>query len=79
MRAQANYRREIFALSLEEFQRLWQGYWDKKGRGVDDYCLTREDPEGAWIWGNVVCMPRVEHLRRQKLYKQERKKWQPES
>lgn len=73
MRAQANFRREIFALSFDEFQRLWMGYWDRKGRGTDDYCLTREDPDGAWIWGNVVCMPRVEHLRRQKFYKTERK------
>lgn len=79
MRAQANYRKEIFALSFEEFQRLWQGNWEQKGRGTGDYCLTREDPDGAWIWGNVLCLPRVEHLRRQKLYKKERKKWQQES
>lgn len=69
MRAQANYRKEIFALTFEEFQQLWIDRWEQKGRASDDYCLTKEDPEGAWIWGNVLCIPRVEHLRRQKLYK----------
>ena len=69
MRAQANFRKEVFALSFEEFQRLWLGYWHRKGRGRDDYCLTREDHTGAWIWGNVECMPRIEHLRRQRQYK----------
>lgn len=73
MRAQANYRREIFALSFEEFQRLWAGNWDRKGRGSEDYCLTREDPDGAWIWGNVICMPRIDHLRRQRAYKSEKR------
>jgi len=78
MRAQAMYRKEIFALSFEQFQILWREHWDMKGRGSDNYCLTREDPAGAWIWGNVVCMPRIEHLRRQKLFKIERKKWHKE-
>jgi hypothetical protein len=74
MRAQANYRKEIFALDFEQFRLLWVGHWERKGRGTDDYCLTREDPDGAWIMGNVVCMPRVEHLQRQKLYKMEKRK-----
>jgi hypothetical protein len=73
MKAQANYRKEVFALSFDEYQRLWLDNWAKKGRGSNDYCLTREDPEGAWIWGNVVCVLRVEYLRRQKLYKMEKK------
>ena len=73
MKAQANYRGEVFALSFDEFQQLWLGRWDQKGRATTDYCLTREDPQGAWIWGNVICMPRLEHLRRQKFYKTEKK------
>ncbi|CAB4137267.1 hypothetical protein UFOVP322_26 [uncultured Caudovirales phage] len=72
MKAQAMYRRETFALSFEEFQLLWIDKWNMKGRGKDNYCLTREDPNGAWIWGNVICLPRIEHLRRQKLYKTEK-------
>lgn len=79
MRAQANYRKEVFALSFEDFKLLWAGRWQSKGRGSDSYCLTREDPDGAWIMGNVQCIPRVEHLSRQRLYRKERKKWQQES
>ena len=73
MRAQANYRGEVFALTFEEFQLLWLEHWERKGRGNTDYCLTREDTEGAWIWGNVMCTPRINYLRRQKIYKTEKK------
>lgn len=62
-------------LTFEDYQRLWQGQWERKGRGRDDYCLVREDPEGAWEYSNVLCMPRVEHLKRQKQYKQEKRKY----
>jgi hypothetical protein len=70
MRAQANYRRELFELTFEQYQTLWQKHWHRKGRGTEDYCLTREDPLGAWVLDNVLCVPRVDHLRRQKLFKQ---------
>ena len=69
MKAQAMYRREIWLLSFEDFQRLWQGRWDQRGRGAEEFCLTREDPEGAWEPSNIVCVERREHLRRQGLYK----------
>lgn len=73
MRAQANYRGEIFALSFEEFQTAWLGYWDQRGRGIDNFCLTRMDPEGAWIWGNVECIARREHFFKQRLQRQQTK------
>ena len=73
MKAQANYRKELFELTFEDFQKLWKDRWDMKGRGSDDYCLTRKDPEGDWTLKNTLCILRVEHLRRQKLYKQEKK------
>lgn len=72
MRAQANYRGEKFSLTFEEFQSLWAEHWHLKGRSSDDYCLTREDPDGDWVLANVKCIPRVEHLRRQRRYKKER-------
>lgn len=72
MRAQANYRQEEFNLTFEEFQTLWKDHWDMKGRGSDQYCLTREDPDGAWDAKNTSCILRIEHLRRQKLYKKDR-------
>lgn len=68
-RAQASYRGESFELTFEQFQALWGDLWHKKGRGSADYCLTREDPEGSWTIDNVLAMPRIEHLRRQRLYK----------
>lgn len=72
MKSQAMFRDEIFALTFEEFKILWKDNWHLKGRGKGNYCLTRDDPDGAWIWGNVVCIPREEHLRRQGLYKRNR-------
>ncbi len=74
MKAQASYRKELWMLTFEEFQQLWLGRWDQKGRGINDYCLTREDPEGAWVLGNINCIPRHEHLRRSGKYKAEKRK-----
>jgi len=68
-KAQANYRGEIWLLSFEEFQRLWQGYWEFRGRGRDDYVMTRDDHLGAWAVGNVEVTRRYEYLRRQRQYK----------
>ena len=73
MRAQANFRKELFKLTFEEFQQLWIKDWCRKGRATDCFCLTRQDPDGAWSIDNVVCIPRLDHLRRQRLYKKERK------
>lgn len=68
-RAQANFRGEVWLLTFDQYQRAWQGLWDRRGRGRDDFCMTREDPEGAWEPSNISVIPRVEHLRRQRLYK----------
>lgn len=72
MRAQANFRKEKFELTFEQFQELWKDHWHQKGRGTNDYCLTRDDPDGDWTIDNVRCLPRIDHLRRQKYYKMER-------
>lgn len=76
MRAQASYRKESFELTFEQYQQLWQGKWDQKGRGTDQYCLTRDDPDGPWTTDNTRCIKRVEHLRRQKLLKERKRQWQ---
>ena len=68
-KAQANYRGEIWLLSFDEFQRIWLGYWDQRGRGATDYVMSREDADGAWAIGNVSCVQRIDYLRRQKEYK----------
>lgn len=74
-RAQAQYRKEIFELTFEDFQLLWAGKWDQKGRGANNYCLTRKDPRLPWNIDNSICMNRKDHLRRQRLFKKENK-WQ---
>lgn len=68
-RAQAHFRNELWMLTFEDFQQVWLGQWDRRGRGRDDVCMVREDPEGAWIMGNVTVMPRIDHLRRQRQFK----------
>lgn len=68
-KAQAHFRGELWMLTFEDFQHLWLGRWEQRGRGNADYCMTREDPEGAWERSNVSVIPRIDHLRRQRLYK----------
>lgn len=68
-KAQANFRGEVWLLSFEEFQRVWLGYWTRRGRGREEYCLSRDDVDGAWAIGNVACVQRIDYLRRQREYK----------
>ena len=68
-KAQANFRKEVWLLSFEEFQKVWLGYWTRRGRSSTNYCLSREDVSGAWAIGNVSCCPRIDYLRRQRRYK----------
>lgn len=64
MRAQANFRKEAWTLTFEEFQEIWQPYWHLRGRASRDYCLTRWDYDLPWDRDNTVCMERREHLKR---------------
>jgi len=66
MKAQASYRKETFELTFEDFQTVWQGKWERKGRGINDYCLTRSNPESSWHIDNVICLPRAEHFKIQR-------------
>jgi len=71
MKAQADFRGEPWQLSFEEFQQAWQGRWERRGRGKDDYCLTRVNIQTAWAQDNVECIPRIEHLRNSQRRKKE--------
>ena len=64
-RNQANFRKEEYELTFEQYQELWRDKWDMKGRGTDNYCLTRIDPEMPWTIDNAEVIDRMEHLRRQ--------------
>lgn len=68
-KAQAQFRGELWLLTFEQYQQAWMGQWDQRGRCRGDLCLTREDITGAWEYSNVTVMSRIEHLRRQKLFR----------
>lgn len=73
MRAQANFRGEDFTLTLEQFQKLWNGFWHLRGRSSPEYCLTRTDIRRPWEWGNVECVTRNQHFMRQLEVRRQRK------
>lgn len=63
-RAQANFRKEEWNLSFEEYYELWKDDWSNRGRLPENMCMTREDPEKAWDASNTVIVTRYEHLMR---------------
>lgn len=81
MRAQANYREELWNLSFQDFCTLWHSehLWLMRGRGREDLMLTRIDSEQAWSLDNCELMTRLNWSRRQnalnrgKKYKQYKK------
>lgn len=68
-KAQANFRGETWELTFEDFCGIWDPYWHNRGRAVDNVCLCREDPTEGWTKDNSVIMTRLEHLQRQRLFK----------
>ena len=62
-RAQAHFRGEDWQLTFEEWQQAWGAKWFQRGRGRDDYCMTRLDPSSAWHPKNIDVVTRLEHLR----------------
>jgi hypothetical protein len=68
-KSQANYRGEVWLLSFEDFQRLWQEHWQFRGRSREDFVMCRDDHEGAWVLGNVQVTRRYNYLNRQRIYR----------
>lgn len=62
-RAQANFRKEEFLLSFEEYYEMWKDHWDNRGRKPDNMCMTRKDPLGPWSKDNAYIISRKEHLK----------------
>ncbi|CAB4154829.1 hypothetical protein UFOVP647_32 [uncultured Caudovirales phage] len=67
-KAQANFRKEEWDLSFEDYYQIWNGLWDQRGRLSDDLCMTRIDYEGPWIKTNITIITRREHCQKQKAY-----------
>jgi hypothetical protein len=68
-RAQANFRKEAWTMSFEDFVLVWQHKWSQRGRRSTDLCMTRLDYDQAWCTANVDIVPRHEHVRRSWIVK----------
>lgn len=73
-KAQANFRGEEWCLTFEQYQSLWDQHWEQRGRGIDDYIMTRDDMDGVWREQNIIIIPRHEHLKRMSLFKEQKRK-----
>lgn len=79
-RAQANFRKEGFDLTFEQWCELWMPLWHRRGRKPDDVCMTRVDIERPWTWGNVIIIERKDHFEiqnQQKSKKQYKRRGRP--
>jgi 23S rRNA maturation mini-RNase III len=63
-RAQANFRKESWQLTIEDYFRLWSEDWYERGRARDSKVLARIDFEQGWTLDNVEITTRYEQLMR---------------
>jgi hypothetical protein len=70
-RAQARFRGEQWQITEQQYIDLWlkDDRYLRKGRGVDQLCMTLVDPELPWHIDNVKIISRLEHYRRSSLIK----------
>ena len=71
-RAQAKMRGEPVELTLDDWNTIWGELWFHRGRGIDDYCLTRKDWKQSWNRDNVEIMQRREHFNTRSFKKRQR-------
>jgi hypothetical protein len=62
-RAQARSRDETWNLEFEPWLAAWQGRIDESGRGQNDWCLLRKDPDQPWQADNLLTARRHHQLR----------------
>ena len=62
-RAQANFRKEQWQLTFEQFVTLWQDLWTQRGRTSTDLCMSRWNYDLPWNVENCKIMSRGEHVR----------------
>jgi hypothetical protein len=58
---QAQWRGETWDLAFDHWIELWGDLWPRRGRLVDDYCMTRKDWELPWTRDNTHVITRAEH------------------
>jgi len=71
-RAQANFRKEAWAMAFDDFVEIWGEDWSNRGRASENMCMTRRDYDLPWHKTNVDIVPRHEHVRRSWLVKKAR-------
>ncbi len=60
-RNQAQYRGEIWRITFEQWQALWSGKWERRGRKSHNLCITRRDMSLPWSVPNVLLLTRAQH------------------
>jgi hypothetical protein len=63
-RNQAQWRGEIWQITFEQYQLLWQHKWVNRGRSSDQYCITRADMSLPWNMSNALVITRRQHGQR---------------
>lgn len=66
-KAQAKYRKEEWAFTIEDWLELWETSGVKQHRGSKphQYCMVRKDPIEAWGAHNCIIVARRMHLKKQ--------------
>jgi hypothetical protein len=64
IRAQAHFRQEDWALTIDDFFELWRDRWHLRGRRADNLVMTRRDWDLPWCRANVEIITRYEHISR---------------
>ena len=71
-KAQANFRKEGWAMTFDEFYDLWKDDWNNKGRLSINVCMSRHDEELPWTRENAYIRSRYDQLVEQA---QRRREW----
>jgi hypothetical protein len=64
-KAQAMFRKELWDLTFDQWEALWDGRFHLRGRRSDDLCMTMSDPDLGWTTTNAVIVTRREQLKQQ--------------
>ena len=64
-RNQARWREELWLMTFEQYQLLWQHHWQDRGRLRTSYMMTRIDADLPWAVNNCCVITRQQHGQRQ--------------
>ena len=64
-RNQAQWRKETWLLTFEQWLEIWGERWSDRGVKKDQLCMSRRDWHGEWSVANCVIITRKEHAQQQ--------------